>query len=72
MTLGSERDGWYARWQQAVYDSGGAGDLLWMIGSREREVAGNHDDYTVYSADEIPSVAAHADAMRTRGKAAGI
>jgi mannan endo-1,4-beta-mannosidase len=72
VTLGSERDGWYARWQQAVYDSGGAGDLLWMIGSREPEVAGNHDDYTVYSASEIPSIVVHADAMRNRGKAAGI
>jgi hypothetical protein len=67
-----ERDGWYARWQQVVYDSSGAGDLLWMIGSREPKVAGNRDDYTVYSAGEIPSVAAHGSAMWNRGKAAGI
>jgi mannan endo-1,4-beta-mannosidase len=66
---GQKRDGWYARWQQAVYDSGGAGDLLWMLGCQDPEVAGNRDEYTVYSASDVPSVALHADAMRTRGLA---
>jgi mannan endo-1,4-beta-mannosidase len=67
VTSGQERDGWYARWQQAVYDSGGAGDLLWMLGCQEPEVAGYRDEYTVYSASDVPSVAFHADAMRARG-----
>ena len=58
-----ERDLWYGRWLDSLYRGGGAGDLLWMIGSRHEAVAGNRDDYTVYSADEIPSVVAHIQAM---------
>lgn len=66
VTSSVKRDGEYTRWQQAVYDSGGAGDLVWMMGSEEPDVAGYHDDYTVYTAGEIPSVGLHADAMSKR------
>ena len=62
----AERDFWYGRWLESVYSGGGAGDLLWMIGSREPSVAGNRDDYTVYSAAEVPSVVAHARQMQER------
>jgi len=61
-----ERNRWYAGWQQTICDSGGAGDLLWMMGSHETEVAGDDDGYTVYSAVDIPSLAAHAAAMSNR------
>jgi mannan endo-1,4-beta-mannosidase len=54
-----ERDLWYGRWLESLYSGGGAGDLLWMMGSMEPSVAGNRDDYTIYSASEIPSVVAH-------------
>jgi mannan endo-1,4-beta-mannosidase len=66
VTSSSERDDWYAAWRQTVYESGGAGDLLWMIGSHEASVAGNSDAYTIYSAEEIPSLSIHAADMRTR------
>jgi mannan endo-1,4-beta-mannosidase len=55
-TSSAERDEWYAVWRQTVYEAGGAGDLLWMIGSHEASVAGNYDDYTIYSAEEIPAL----------------
>jgi mannan endo-1,4-beta-mannosidase len=66
VTSSSERDEWYAKWRQTVYESGGAGDLLWMIGSHEASVAGNRDDYTICSAEEIPSLTTHAADIRTR------
>jgi mannan endo-1,4-beta-mannosidase len=62
----AERDEWYATWRQTVYESGGAGDLLWMMGSREASVAGNADDYTIYAADEIPSFSSNAAGKRMR------
>ena len=66
VTSSSERDKWYAAWRQSVYESGGAGDLLWMIGSHEASVARNRDDYTIYSAEEIPALSMLAAGMRTR------
>jgi mannan endo-1,4-beta-mannosidase len=63
---GPYRDAWYAEWQSAVCEFGGAGDLVWMMGGRHPEVAAYRDEYTVYSAEEIPSLARHAAAMLRR------
>jgi mannan endo-1,4-beta-mannosidase len=65
-TIGTvtERNQWYERWLSAVQQLGGAGDLLWMIGCVNPDTAGFKDDYTVLSADEVPAVVAHAQAMR--------
>jgi len=65
-TIGTavERNQWYERWLNAVQQHGGAGDLLWMIGGTDPDTTGFRDDYTVLSADEVPAVVAHAQAMR--------
>jgi len=65
-TIGTvaERNQWYERWLSAVQQLGGAGDLLWMIGCRNPDTTGFRDDYTILSADEVPAVVAHAQAMR--------
>jgi mannan endo-1,4-beta-mannosidase len=68
VTSAEDRDRWYADWQQSVYRSGGAGDLLWMMGCHNSEVAGYQDEYTVYSAAEIPSVSNHVGAMGRGGR----
>ena len=59
-----DRDRIYAQWLAAVHAGGGAGDLLWMVGGEHPEVAGFRDRYTVLSADEVPSLAAHARDMQ--------
>jgi hypothetical protein len=61
-----DRNGNYADWLKTVHDSGGAGDLLWMMGCHQADVAADCDAYTVYSAADIPFLAAHATAMRNR------
>jgi mannan endo-1,4-beta-mannosidase len=67
----ADRDDCYANWLASNFMGGGAGDLIWMLGSHASDVAGYRDDYTVYSADEVPSVAAHAAVMREPRRAAG-
>jgi hypothetical protein len=64
ITSASERNGWYARWLDAVYRLRGAGDLLWMLGGSTPDTSAFRDDYTVLSAADVPSVRAHADEMR--------
>jgi len=49
------RDEIYSRWLQQVYDEGGAGALLWMLGNRDGDTADFHDDFTILSADELPA-----------------
>jgi mannan endo-1,4-beta-mannosidase len=44
----AEREQWYARWAESVDAAGGAGRLLWMLGSAAPEVAGFHDQFTIY------------------------
>ena len=58
-----ERNQWYGRWLDAVRQFGGAGDMMWMIGGTQPDTAGYRDDYTVFSATEVSSVVAHAQAM---------
>jgi len=58
-----QRNQWYASWLQSVFQAGGAGDLLWMIGSSDAQVTGYHDEFTVLSGAEVPAVAAHAAQM---------
>jgi mannan endo-1,4-beta-mannosidase len=58
-----QRDQWYASWLQSVAQAGGAGDLLWMIGGTDADVAGFHDNFTVLSGAEVPAVSAHATQM---------
>lgn len=52
--LGS-RDGIYSQWMQQVYNEGGAGALLWMLGNRDGDTADFHDGFTILSADELPA-----------------
>ena len=59
-----QRNQWYASWLQSVLQAGGAGDLLWMIGGTDAEVAGFRDQFTVLSGGEVPAVSAHATQMR--------
>ena len=59
----SDRNRWYGDWLNSVFQAGGAGDLLWMIGGNEADVAGFRDQYTVLSGAEVPAVAAHATQM---------
>ena len=54
------RNAWFARWLKVVRDSGTAGSLLWMLGGREEDTCGYKDDYVIYQADEVPSLAAQA------------
>ena len=61
----TERNQWYSRWLESVFQAGGAGDLLWMIGGAQAEIAGFHDEYTVLSGTEVPAIAAHAAQMGT-------
>ena len=58
-----QRNQWYASWLQSVSQAGGAGDLLWMIGGSDADVAGYHDEFTVLSGAEVPAVSAHATEM---------
>jgi mannan endo-1,4-beta-mannosidase len=58
-----DRDRCYAEWLETNSAAGGAGDLLWMFGSQEPDVAGFRDDYTVFAFDDVPSVVAHIDQM---------
>jgi mannan endo-1,4-beta-mannosidase len=58
----AERDAVYAAWLETVRRHGGAGALLWMLGSHAPDVAGFRDRYTVFGAGELPSVAAYAHA----------
>lgn len=46
------RNSWFARWLDAVRDTGTAGSLLWMLGGTEPDVIGYKDDYAVYKPDE--------------------
>jgi mannan endo-1,4-beta-mannosidase len=64
----AERNGKYSEWLETVYDSRGAGDLLWMMGCHRPDVQGYYDEYTVYSATDIPFLGAHATAMRNRAE----
>jgi mannan endo-1,4-beta-mannosidase len=63
----ADRERWYPEWQDAVCELGGAGDLVWMMGGRDPEVAGYRDEYTVYGVDELPSLAGHLGEMLKRG-----
>ncbi|HEY6290750.1 MAG TPA: cellulase family glycosylhydrolase [Terriglobia bacterium] len=65
----SGRNQWYARWLGSVFQAGGAGDLLWMIGGSAPDVAGFRDEYTVLSGTDVPAVAAHASMMGVGGGA---
>lgn len=66
VTSPADRDLWYASWQQSIANAGGAGDLLWMFGCTDPEVAGYRDDYTVYAGSDVPSLINHARAMSAR------
>jgi mannan endo-1,4-beta-mannosidase len=57
------RNQWYERWLGSVQQAQGAGDLLWMIGGTQPDVAGFHDEFTVLSGAEVPALAAHAAQM---------
>ena len=43
----AERNQWYARWAESVDAAGGAGHLLWMLGSGAPEVAAFQDPFTL-------------------------
>jgi mannan endo-1,4-beta-mannosidase len=49
----AERKHWYSRWAESVAAAGGAGHLLWMLGSAAPEVAGFHDRFTIYRPHEL-------------------
>ena len=55
----ADREQWYPQWLGSVRLHGGAGDLVWMLGSDEPDVAGFRDAYTVLEASEVPAVVAH-------------
>ena len=65
------RDQWYPQWLDSVRRHGGAGDLLWMVGSSQADVSGFRDTYTVLDASEVPAVAAHAREVQARAKSTG-
>jgi mannan endo-1,4-beta-mannosidase len=58
------RDATFRLWLDEVTAAGGAGALLWMIASNmdNGQRYPDYDGYTVYSADEVPSVVADAAA----------
>jgi mannan endo-1,4-beta-mannosidase len=55
----ADRKTWYSRWIHSVFEAGGGGDLLWMLGNSDPETAGFRDDFTIYSAVEAPPLGAH-------------
>jgi mannan endo-1,4-beta-mannosidase len=63
----ADRDQWYPRWLESVDRHGGAGDLLWMLGSAEPDVSGFRDAYTVFDVSEVPAIAEHSRAMLNPG-----
>ena len=60
-----QRNKTYAGWLEKVRRFRLAGELLWMCGCKEPDTSGFRDDYTVYRADEVPALAAHAIATQT-------
>jgi hypothetical protein len=50
----AERKQWYSRWAESVDVAGGAGHLVWMLGSAAPEVAGFHDPFTIYRPAAAP------------------
>jgi len=66
----AERDEWYPQWLGSVRLRGGAGDLLWMLGSSEADVSGFRDTYTVLDGSEVPAVAEHAREMQGSAQSA--
>ena len=59
---GPSRDTVFETWLQTVTASGGAGALLWMIAGQGSDMKRypDYDHYTVYSAEDVPSVCAFA------------
>ena len=55
----------YAEWLNAADRAGIAGTMLWMAGGTAPDIAGFRDDYTIYSAGEVPAVAAHTRNVRS-------
>jgi len=59
----SGRNQWYARWLDSVFQTGGAGDLLWMIGGSASDIAGFKDEFTILGATDVPAIVTHAAKM---------
>ncbi len=57
---GVRRNEVYAEWLDAADRSGIAGTMLWMAGGTAPDIVGFRDDYTIYSASEVPALVAHA------------
>ena len=60
-----QRNQIYAKWLESARQLGLAGDLLWMCGCKDPDTIGFRDDYTIYSADEVPALATRAMATGT-------
>ena len=68
MTIGSRRNAIYEDWLKAILEQDGAGDLAWMLASTDDatgELYQDHDHFTFYCADDVPSIRAHALQMGT-------
>jgi mannan endo-1,4-beta-mannosidase len=53
----------YGHWLNAVLRQNGAGDLAWMLASRDDatgDLYPDYDHFTFYSADDVPSIRDHA------------
>lgn len=60
------RNSAYRHWLNAVLRENGAGDLAWMLASRDDATGDLYPDYdrfTFYSADDVPAIRDHAQQM---------
>ena len=55
----------YAGWLETASRLSLAGDLLWMCGCKDPDAIGFRDDYTIYTAGEVPALASRAMASGT-------
>lgn len=62
-----QRDGVFKAWLDQVSESQGAGAALWMIASAmdNGQLYPDYDHYTVYAADDVPSILAFSDGVNT-------
>lgn len=59
-TTHSARDALYGRWMQQLREHGGAGALVWMLGSQHPQVVDFQDKYTLFEAKSLSYLNANA------------